>query len=238
MGQACSTGDDDRPARATRPMHLKPAASMNMLLKNESGEFEIDADNQDITLDVGKGVAPLASDILCQLDESCQDIAEYERLCQKHSCSLYFWCVVAFICKGDGVLGEKERRFIKEASRETHPLSSKDFDVVVQVNKNYLQHYVTSVNTVWRDFQAKIKKKELQKKLYFAKQKLLFFAILAASQDGVAKKEFKNISDLGKALKLPQNDIMAMADIVQMELDVAAKMVKIFKTKNPKNTNE
>ena len=119
MGNCC----DQESSEFKDGVELKGLLKRNGV-KQQSSKNSGSRNNTIRTLDpfytVGFGIRALYRTIMTNLGNKTS-LEDFLQLLKKHNVNLYFFDTVAYVCKGDGILGENEKNLLEIFAEENDP---------------------------------------------------------------------------------------------------------------------
>ena len=147
--------------------------------------------------------------------------------------NIYFWSTVAWVCRGDGKLGEKEEKYIKE--RATLWKVSDDDLVNVLKGKDCTDLLLKAEATLFEQLNGSDKHKQSsngdeKEKDYenVAKCQLIMQSLVASAQDGIARAEIDVAYKLAEKLDITKERVKQMIQVIRCEQTIANTMNQFF----------
>ena len=156
-----------------------------------------------------------------------QDPVRYGTIFSKHKVYFYFYATIACICNADGVLHEKEKKYIQFKAKEVG-LEDDQINQFLTNFKDYSKEYISATENAWKEFDATLDKEAIDKKLLMAREYLVLYTLIAAAQDGLHKDEYNVAKHMAKNLGLSQDCAKQCVALLKAEQDMARKITSKF----------
>ena len=147
--------------------------------------------------------------------------------------NIYFWSTVAWVCRDDGKLGEKQEKYIKD--RATLWKVSDDDLVNVLKGKDCTDLLLKAETTLFKQLNGNNKRNQStnddeKEKDYenMAKCQLIMHSLVASAQDGVARAEVDIAYKLGERLGITKERVQQIIQVIECEQIIANTMNQFF----------
>ena len=175
---------------------------------------------------VGSGVGALTHSVLAEMSGP-QDPVRYGTIFKKHKVYFYFYATISWICNGDGVLHEKEKKYIQSEAKALG-LEDDQINQFFTNSKDYSKEFISATENAWKEFDPTLDKQDMNKKLVTAREYLVLYTLIAAAQDGLHKDEYNVAKHMAKNLGLGQDCAEQCVALLKAEQDMARKITSKF----------
>lgn len=218
MGSACG-GDSEDSSRLLNTDDSKERSVSRAGHDNET-IFGINTHENVTSYDVGAAIDIYARDGMKQL--SGNDPARWVKIFSKYNLFFYWWSSIAYICKSDGKLDKKEKKYIKKRAHEIGITSDEELNKIYLAN-DHIDDMISELPKFWQEFDSNLTKKEINIKILMCYDMFLLYALIAATQDGLVLNEYKTIKKIGQRLSLPNpsKNIKECIKLIKLEKQLA-----------------
>lgn len=147
---------------------------------------------------------------------------EFIKLLEKYNLTYYCFSTAAYVCKGDGILSDKERMFVEKLVKHNKPdISDTELNEILE-GKDYTQKVLEEYPLLYDELLPKETTKE-EKEHYLKNTKLTFIlaCVLAATQDGFVDQEYQRTKQVANNLGITQQEVKKLIKIVEAEIHLA-----------------
>ena len=150
--------------------------------------FGIDTENSVSSYDVGGGIDHYARGAMAVLSEG--DSERWLRMQNKYGIIFWWYSSIAYVCKADGIFGEKEKNFILKRAKQVW-LSDDLIKNQVFLGKDYINNMIKQVPIFWKEFDPTLTNEDKERRIEMFFEIFLLYCLLAATQDGIVNKEYQ-----------------------------------------------
>ena len=164
------------------------------------------------------------------LNDKDQDIdvePKFSDCVTKHRIMFYFFSTVTSVCLADGKLGSDEEEFIRSICSLWDV--SEDSTNEALKGKDYTKEYLEACEKYWDELIPNLGKEDKAALMNGMKNDIVLYSVLAASQDGFVKQEYKQAQEVATKLGLDEACVKENVEIVEMEKALAARLLKRLK---------
>lgn len=190
----------------------------------------IDTEESVASYDAGAAIDVFAHDGMKKIMSGPNPPESYLKIIRQLKLDIYFWSNVAYICKSDGSLNEKQKQFIRNRAQKLQMTNDKLQEIYI--GKNYFVEMVENLEKYWAKVDPNLSKDELKRKLESYCEFFLIYAFLAATQNGLGDTEYQTMKHIAKEylpLKNPEKSVKECVNIIKLEQQLAiAVQTKLY----------
>lgn len=161
--------------------------------------------------EIGVGIDVMIQQVCSQIMNE-----DFLKVLVKHKSPFYFNCTVAHVARGDGILGEKEKKYLIRTSKQWG-LSDDDIKEVLK-GKNCTKEMLQVSEKALREVNPNDSDEQIAKKLNLFSYALLLQSIIAATQDGLVDKEYTAAKKLAVELGFDKSAAREAVKAVKAEI--------------------
>ena len=198
MGAACSTKSSSYDEISNKQRNTD-------LAESKRDEFVGSETIRGITLEsdvseyrVGVAIDELLQEITSS-DAKLTNSRHFLNMFVKNKATFYFNATLAYVCRGDEMLGEKEKHFIIKTS-EKWGLTKNEIIEVLQNDQDFSKEMINATKLTFKQCFPNKTDDEIDKLTLPYKYGLLLKSIICASQDGFVEQEYDQAKNLAKSL--------------------------------------
>ena len=166
----------------------------------------------------GTGIQQLTLNV-CNENLSPDDMSKLIEFNKSHNVNFYYTSCLVNACMADGVLGEKEEKFIHTISNNWI-MPDDDWKEVLK-GKDYSKELTEAWIEVYKEFKPSYTDEKIKAITHGVKKHCILQSICACSQDGFVKEEYKQVQKLANSMGVTKEEVKELIHIVRMERYIA-----------------
>ena len=180
---------------------------------------------------VGTAINSLILDYSARV--TADDASDYFSTCIKHKVYFYFISTLAYVCRGDDILGEKEKEWIIKSAQAWRVPENEILEALK--GKDYSREMVKAATVATKEMIPNASDKDIIERVEPLSYALLMQAIISATQDGIVKQEYMVAKKVGRELGFDNSTVNKMINAVKLEKQLYDQLSEAMKFKQPKN---
>ena len=162
---------------------------------------------------VGTAIISLMLDYSARV--TADDASDFFSTCTKHKVFFYFTSTLAYVCRGDDILGEKEKEWIIKSAQAWRVPENEILEALK--GKDYSREMVKAATVATKEMIPNASDKDIIERVKPLSYALLMQAIISATQDGFVKQEYVVAKKLAKELGIDNSTVDKMITVVKLE---------------------
>ena len=170
-----------------------------------------------------------------QLDHAARvtanDSSDFFPTCIKHKVFFYFASTLAYVSRGDGILGEKEKAWIVKLSKAWF-VPEDEIEEALK-GKDYAIEMVNAAKIATKQMKPNATDEEISARVEPLSYALLMHAIISATQDGFVKQEYEVAKQLANKLGFDDLTVKRMIHVIKLEKQLFNELSSVMKFTKP-----
>ena len=156
---------------------------------------------------------------VCSTNFSADDMARFLEISNANRVNFHYTSCLVNACLADGVLGEKEEKYIYQLSHDWG-LPDDDWKEALK-GKDYTKELMEAWVKLYKEFKPSYTDKQREIITHGIKKHCILHCICACSQDGFVKEEYKQVQKLANSMDVTKEEVKELINIVRMERYIA-----------------